>query len=171
MILVQHVPEAVLPSKSATNGRCIWTRLRDCRVHVTIRRLDDFYRLFIAEGLEHISPVVSVKIGRLLLLLDALWCWLVAGHNVTGSVQIVAGRTRRCRRRSHVRGGGVVLDHWLFCEMNGRGMRGLRLGLLWLALGIARGCDSVAAGCLLPIPGNKTSKEPRMIRGGPRGRR
>ena len=71
---------------------------------------------------------------------------------------------------------GVVLYDRLFCQVNRRRVGGLRLLLLLLmlvrlllSLRIASRFGT-AAGFSLPIPGDKTPKEPRMIRSGPRGR-
>ena len=70
--------------------------------------------------------------------------------------------------------GGVVLYDRLFCQVNRRRVGRLRLLLLLLVLLVLSlriaSRFGTAVGFSLPIPGDKTPKEPRMIRSGPRGR-
>lgn len=53
-----------------------------------------------------------------------------------------------------------MLYNRLFCQVNGRWMLGLGLLLLLLLSLRVTSRFGVAAGCLLPIPGNKTPEEP-----------
>ena len=77
--------------------------------------MHDVHRWLITKGLEHVAPVMSVKIRWLLLLLrHALWSLLVARHNITGRIQVVTRWARRSRRRSHMGRSRVVLYNRLF---------------------------------------------------------